>query len=67
MIRPNEKIIDLNGPEGNAFFLLKTATNLAKDLNLNGDLICNEMKSGDYEHLVSVFDKYFGDYIILDR
>ena len=26
-----------------------------------------EMKSGDYENLVTTFDKYFGDYVILER
>jgi hypothetical protein len=25
------------------------------------------MKSGDYENLVATFDKYFGDYVILER
>jgi hypothetical protein len=25
------------------------------------------MKSGDYENLVTTFDKYFGDYVILER
>ena len=51
--------IDLTGPQGNAFFLLGTASNLAKQLGLNSDEICEEMKSGDYENLVEVFDNYF--------
>jgi hypothetical protein len=25
------------------------------------------MKSGNYENLVQVFDRYFGDYVILER
>jgi len=25
------------------------------------------MTSGDYENLITVFDKYFGDYVILER
>jgi len=25
------------------------------------------MTTGDYENLISVFDKYFGDYVILER
>jgi hypothetical protein len=25
------------------------------------------MKSGNYENLVATFDKYFGDYVILER
>ncbi len=34
---------------------------------LNKNKIITEMKSGDYENLVLVFDKYFGDYVILER
>lgn len=60
-------VIDLTGPEGNAFNLLGIANRYAKTLNLNVEKIINEMKSGDYENLVNVFDKYFGDFIILER
>ena len=60
-------IIDLTGPQGNAFFLMGQAGRYARDLGLNGDTIIDEMKSGDYENLVAVFDRYFGDYVILER
>jgi len=63
----NEIVIDLTGPEGNAFALMANAKRFAKQLGLNGASIIEEMKSGDYENLVSVFDKYFGDYVILER
>ena len=59
--------IDLTGPQGNAFFLLGTAKNLAKKLGLNGNEITKEMMSGDYENLVKVFDSYFGSFVILYR
>ena len=62
-----ENIIDLTGPEGNEFSLIANATNLAKQLGFNGKEIVDEMTTGDYENLVSVFDKYFGDYVILER
>ena len=62
-----ENIIDLTGPEGNAFSLIANATNLAKQFGFNGKEIVDEMTTGDYENLVSVFDKYFGDYVILER
>ena len=62
-----EMVIDLTGPQGNAFFLLGTADKLAKQIGLDGSAICNEMKTGDYENLIEVFDKYFGDYVILER
>ena len=59
--------IDLTGPQGNAYFLLGTASNLAKQLGLDGAKILSEMKSGDYENLLQVFDKYFGEYVTLYR
>lgn len=59
--------IDLTGPDGNAFYLLGMARKLAIKLNLDGEAICNEMKTGDYENLLKVFDKYFGEYVTLYR
>lgn len=64
---PSEIVIDLTGPQGNAFFLLGTATKLARQLDLNEYAVLNEMKEGDYENLIQVFDKYFGDFVILER
>jgi len=63
--RPIE--IDLTGPQGNAFYLLGTAKNLAKQLGLDGKGIQAEMMKGDYEHLVQVFDREFGHFVILYR
>jgi hypothetical protein len=59
--------IDLTGPQGNAFFLLGTAMNLARQLGLNSEEVCGKMKEGDYEHLVQTFDNYFGDFVTLYR
>ena len=59
--------IDLTGPQGNAFFLLGTATRFARQLGMNEYEVLNEMKSGDYENLLEVFDKYFGDFVIMYR
>ena len=59
--------IDLTGPQGNAFFLLGTADNLAKQLGLDGIQIKLEMMSGDYENLVQTFDRYFGRIVTLYR
>ena len=63
----HEIVIDLTGPQGNAFFLLRTAKVLAKQLGLNGDFICEEMQASDYENLIQVFDNYFGSFVILER
>ena len=63
--KQNEITIDLTGPQGNAFYLLGTAKNLAKQLGLNGTEIMEEMRSGDYENLLEVFDKNFGMIVTL--
>ena len=62
-----ERVVDLTGPQGNAFYLLGLEGTLSKQLGLNADKITNEMKSSDYEALLKTFDKYFGDYVILER
>jgi len=59
--------IDLTGPQGNAFYLLGTAKNLAKQLGLDGNEIMEEMMSGDYENLLQVFDENFGSIVTLYR
>ena len=59
--------IDLTGPQGNAFFLLGTATRLARQLDLNEYEGLNEMKSGDYENLLQVFERSFGSFVTLYR
>ncbi len=59
--------IDLTGPDGNAFVLMGTAKNLAKQLGLDGEMITKEMMMGDYENLLEVMEHYFGDYIIMYR
>ncbi len=60
-------VIDLTGPQGNAFAIMRMARSFARQLNLDSDLIISEMMEGDYENLLTVFDSYFGDYVILER
>ena len=60
-------VIDLTGPDGNAFMLIGKAGSLAKQLGLDKDVIQKEMMSGDYEHLVNTFDKHFGHFVTLYR
>jgi hypothetical protein len=59
--------IDLSGPQGNAFYLIGQANKLAQQLNFDKDEIVNEMTKSDYENLILVFDKYFGEYVNLIR
>ena len=58
-------VIDLTGPDGNAFALMGLASRLAKQLGIESPTA--EMMSGDYENLLEVFDKNFGDHVILER
>ena len=66
---PNEGplVIDLTGPDGNAFVLLGYAKKFAKQLNFDDKKIIDDMTSGDYEHLIQVFDKHFGSFVTLYR
>ena len=59
--------IDLTGPEGNAFVLIGYASKWAKQLGLDSKQIQKEMTSGDYENLIGVVEKYFGDYVTIYR
>ena len=64
------QVIDLTGPEGNAFYLLGTASKLCKQIGISSSRtkeILDEMKSSDYEHLIRTFDKYFGLIVDLER
>ena len=62
-----EIVIDLTGPDGNAFVLLAYAKNFSKQLNMQYGPIADNMMSGDYEHLLEVFDKHFGSFVTLLR
>ena len=59
--------IDQTGPDGNAFMLIGMASRWDKQMGLNASEISAEMMSGDYEHLLSVMEKHFGDHIIMYR
>lgn len=63
-------IIDLTGPDGNAYALMGMAQNFGRQLGWDKGQtqnLINEMMDGDYEHLISVFDKHFGSFVILER
>lgn len=59
--------VDLSGPDGNAYVILGYAKNFCKQLDLDFEPIRKEMTSSDYENLIEVFDRYFGEYIDLMR
>jgi len=62
-----EIVIDLTGPDGNAFALMAYADRFAKQLDLDPVTIKAEMREGDYENLIKVFDEWFGHFVILER
>lgn len=55
--------IDLTGKDGNAFTVIGIAGNLCHQLGIDSKPILKDMMSGNYEHLLNVFDKHFGDYV----
>ena len=61
--------IDLSGPQGNAFVLLKYADTLGKRIYGHEitEEILEEMKLSTYEMLILTFDKYFGEVVTLYR
>ena len=62
---PRKREINLLGTEGNAYFLLGTAREWGKQLDLDVDKIEEEMEWSDYENLIKVFDIYFGNIVDL--
>jgi hypothetical protein len=70
MIREKQEgpiVIDITGPEGNAFALMAYARRFARQLGIDSNKVIGEMMSGDYENLIKVFDGYFGDYVVLEK
>ena len=59
--------IDLDGPEGNSFNIMSIAKKICKTLEIDSVPIINDMRSGDYEHLIDVFLKHFDDFVVLSR
>ena len=68
---PSQKrTIDLKGPDGNAYALLGLARSWAKQLGYSKektDALLADMKSGNYDHLITVFDQHFGEIADLVR
>ena len=67
---PRRPVIDLTGPEGNAYYLLGAASNLMRVLEFTpeeAEGVLEDMRSSDYEHLITRFDHYFGEFVDLER
>ena len=72
MIRESKNsvpVINLDGPDGNAFALMAYAKLYARDVGYASDEIeymVAKMRSGDYKNLVKVFDEYFDGYVVFE-
>lgn len=67
-----KQVIDLTGTQGNSFVLLGIAKDLHRQLKNVIPLpdiktIQSEMFSSGYNNLILVFDKYFGEYVDLQK
>ena len=59
-------IVDLSGPQGNAYALMGVARSIGRQLNRPYNEIKDvetKMMSGDYDHLVKVLFLEYGDFI----
>ena len=63
--QPQQLVLDLSGPDGNAFVILGHAKKLARICGLDPNPILEDMMSSDYTHLVQTFDKHFGHCVTL--
>ena len=67
---PRKQVIDLTGPQGNAFYILGLASKLCKQIGISEhetNSILEEMKSSGYTNLIETFDRHFGMIIDLER
>jgi hypothetical protein len=61
-------VIDLRGPEGNAFYLLGYVDLVGKRQQWSPsriERVKREMMSGDYQNLVEVFAREMGDLVVI--
>ncbi len=64
-----ERIINLDGPDGNAYVLLGLAHSFAKQLRWSAEEIKElqeAMMAGDYVDLVCIFHNHFGSIVTLE-
>ena len=61
------RVIDLQGPQGNAFALMAQADDFLRQMGRRDEFnaMRTDMMSGDYDNLIRIFEKNFGDYVTL--
>ena len=67
--KEEKPLIDLSGPQGNAYYLMGLVIKTFRQSGAPelGESIVEEMKKGDYEHLVKTFDLYLGEHFDIVR
>jgi len=63
------RVIDLQGPDGNAFFLMAQAESWLRQMDRRDEFSAmrTEMMSGGYNNLLRVFKAKFGDLVTFDN
>lgn len=56
-------VVNLDGPDGNAFVLRAYAKKWCEQTGDDWKELDDILTSGDYKHLVKTLDKMFGDYV----
>ena len=61
------RVIDLQGPQGNAFALMAYADDFLRQMGRRDEFnaMRTEMMSGDYDNLIRIFEENFGEYVTL--
>ena len=61
------RVIDLQGPQGNAFALMAYADDFLRQMGRRDEFnaMRSEMMSGDYNNLIRIFEENFGEYVTL--
>ena len=61
------RVIDLQGPKGNAFALMAHADDFLRQMGRRDEFSAmrTNMMSGDYDNLIRIFEENFGDYVEL--
>ena len=65
MMSNSGRVIDLQGPQGNAFALMGIADDWLRQMGRRDDFrfMRESMMAGDYNNLLRVFEQAFGDYM----
>ena len=63
----SNRVIDLHGPQGNAFALMAQADDFLRQMVRRHEFnaMRTEMMSGDYENVIRIFEENFGDFVEL--